>query len=121
MQLLVPPIVLVFSIFFSGISLIRLSVVAVKHGLGYFHRGLPTRKLLCERWTVGDDGVNQLVGMIGYADQINYKSIFAGANNSGGCSQYNKKMQLGVNIATTKLMDSNSLMAAVGGLYCAVQ
>lgn len=80
------------------------------------------RDITCERWTIGDDGVNQLVGMIGYADQINSKSIFAGANNSGGCSQYNKKDSVGGKycynqVDGTQFIDGCSKR----GLYCAVQ
>jgi hypothetical protein len=89
---------------------------------GLFPSWTSDKEITCERWTIGDDGVNQLVGMIGYADQLNYKSIFAGANNSGGCSQYNKKDSVGGKycynqVDGTQFIDGCSKR----GLYCAVQ
>ena len=41
----------------------------------------------CEKWTKGDSGVNQIGGLLGYPDTVDYRSI--GSNNAGGCSQYN--------------------------------
>lgn len=89
---------------------------------GLFPSWTSDKEITCERWTVGDDGVNQLVGMIGYADQINYKSIFAGANNSGGCSQYNKKDAVGGKYCYNQV-DGQQFIDGCSkrGLYCAVQ
>ncbi|TXI92696.1 MAG: DUF1554 domain-containing protein [Neisseriales bacterium] len=80
------------------------------------------KNITCERWTIGDSGVNQLAGMIGYSEQINHRSICAGAGHAGGCSQYNKEDGFGGKYCYTEV-DGKKVLDGCSkrGLYCAVQ
>lgn len=68
----------------------------------------------CEKWTKGDSGVNQLGGLLGYPDTVDYKSI--GSGNAGGCSQYNSQDEFGKYCYTDEI-DGCSKRS----LYCATQ
>lgn len=68
----------------------------------------------CEKWTKGDSGVNQIGGLLGYPDTVDYRSI--GSNKAGGCSQYNYQDDFG-KYCYTDDVDGCSKRS----LYCATQ
>lgn len=79
------------------------------------------KDIVCSGWTIGDSGVNKLAGMLGYPDEVNYKSISAGEGHLGNCSQYNFEDITGKYCYTEE--DGKQVIDGCSKrpIYCAVQ